>query len=256
MATEHPTVGFVSPPSWHDPSPAEFVQLTAGAVRVQQSITAVHDLNYESLESILAALPEVLVAARMLGRTGASCVCMTGTPFGWTGCADEAEMRARNELVSSVAGCPAFLVGPAIIDALRALGVGRVAVYAPYYTESWRLMTSGILKACGIEVTSIMSVDELGLAKGGVKVADSEAVSGPEILAQSLDIIHRSNPDAEALLITGASVRSVSLTEQLEARLGVPVLASDSALYWQLCKHLGLPFPSALGALGRQTREK
>lgn len=251
MTSERPIVGFVSPPAWCDPSPEEFAALTGGAVRTQQSIASVHDLNYESLDSIFTALPEVLVAARMLGRTGAACVCMTGTPFGWVECDSEADMRARCELVAKVAGCPAVLVGPAIVDALRALDRTRVAVCAPYYTQSWRDMTSGVLGACGFDVVSIASAEQLGLAEPGVPISAPEAVSGPEVLRRSLTRIRETSPDADALIVTGASVRTLALISSLEDDLGLPVIASDSALYWRLCRVLDLPPPPQLGALAK-----
>lgn len=251
MSAEKPIVGFVSPPAWFDPSPEEFATLTGGAVRTQQAIASVHDLNYELLASILAALPEVLVAARMLGQTGAACVCMTGTPFGWVGCSSEVEMRARNNLVTTVAGCPAVLVGPAIVDALRALGVKRIAVCAPYYTQSWRDMTTGILQACGFAISSIASAEQLGLAAAGARIADHEVVSGAETLRRSLERIRETCLDAEALVVTGASARTLALIQSLEADLGLPVIASDSALYWQLCLALGLPVPMQLGKLAK-----
>ena len=243
-----PIIGIITPPNWYDPSAAEFAELCAAPVRTQQSMVDVPDLDFDRLAAISEAEGQVCRAARLLGGAGASAVAMTGTPFVWAGLTEEAQLRARVARVSEAAGCPAIMAGTAIVDTLRALGAGRIAVSTPYYTPEWRAHAERILLSAGFDVLTIMSADQQGLAPEIGSISQHSAVSEGDMLHDSLRHLRDTAPDAEALVVVGAGVRTLSLTPEIEADLGLPVVASDTALYWSLAQTLGLPVrPGRLG---------
>lgn len=249
MDAEPPIVGIVTPPGWYDPTPAEFAALCARPVRTQQAIVDVPELDYDDLSCIAGALPEVRRAARLVAMTGARAVAMTGTPFVWAGLADEAAIRARLAGVAEAAGCATVMAGTAIVDALRALRATRIAVLAPYYTPAWRTQTERALAGCGFTVRAVRSADQLGLAASPRSIDDHAAASGEAIVGEGLRRLAAEAPDVEALVVAGAGARTLALTPSLERELGLPVVASDTALYRALAACLRMPLKP--GRLGR-----
>ena len=246
-----PIVGFVSPPCWCDPSPAEFQELCQGPVRTQQAMVDVPELDFNSLDAIGAAEPQVARASRLLGLAGASVIGMTGTPFVWAGQEDEAGARGRVERMSRAAGCPVIMTGTAIIDAVRALGVTKIAVATPYYTDFWRSHAAQILTSAGLKVLVIRSADQQGLASKITDIDDYDAVSTPDTFAKSLEDLVQAAPQAQALVCLGAGVRTLAHSARLEAQFGLPLVASDTALYWALARVAGVVIDAdRLGRLG------
>lgn len=75
---ETPTVGFVSPPSWFDPGPAELAALMDHRVDVQQTILPLIDFGYAELDNLANAVPEMETCTRLLGVLPAATVTARG----------------------------------------------------------------------------------------------------------------------------------------------------------------------------------
>lgn len=248
--TDGPIAGFVTPPGWYDPSPSEFADLCAAPIRTQQSILDVPELDFDDLNAISAAETGVARAARLLGLAGASVAACIGTPFTWAGLSTEVEIRSRIRTIEDAAGCPFFMPGTAIVDALRALGAARIAVLAPYYTLEWQALTAQALQACDFDVAAITSADALGLVSARTSIADHEKASSADMTREGLRRIVQEAPDLEALVIAGAGVRTLALTPDAGAELGLPVVSSDTAIHWAMARSLHMPLrPGAMGRL-------
>ena len=59
------------------------------------------------------------------------------------------------------------------------------------------------------------------------------------MVAAALDA-HARAPEADAVVQTGAGFRMLQVVDTVEGQIGVPVVASDFALYWAMLRHLGL----------------
>ncbi len=247
---ESPIAGFISPPRWYDASPSEFVSICAEPVRTQQSILPMHKFNFD-LDTIAGAIPETMVAARALGESGCSVVCTTGTPYAWAGLSDEPAIRARIAMLETAAGASVVMAGMAIIDGLRALGAEKIAVAAPYYAPHWRDHWSAIIRACGFDLLTMQSMDQQNLVPESSDMIEEHGWStSSEMVIASLEKVAQDAPDADAIVITGASVRTLPLTAHMESRIGKPLLASDTALFWAMAQRLDIPLkPGCLGAL-------
>lgn len=242
-------LGVITPPGWYDPTAAEFQSLCAVPVRTQQTLVSVPKLDYDDLNQIAAAAPEVECAAHLLGLTGPNAVAMTGTPFVWAGLSTEADVRNRLARVADAAGCPAVMAGTALMDALRALGVSQIAVATPYYTQRWRDHAALIFSACGFNVLAIRSADQLGLAPDISSIDDHQQSSGDAVLRECLRRLCNEAPSAEALVVVGSGARTLGMTPAMEVELGLPIVASDTAVYRALAKTLNIPLRR--GRLGR-----
>lgn len=249
MGREAPLIGVLTPPGWYDPTLDELTGLFAAPVRLQQTMVDVPDLDYDSLAAIAGALEQVKRGARLLDLAGSDVVAMTGTPFAWAELSSEDEVRTRVADIARAAGCPVVMAGTAIVDALRALGATRIGVLTPYYTRPWREATRAILTACGFDVAAIASADQLGLAGDIGSIDDHEATSGEAIVRAALRRLAEQAGAVDALVVAGAGARTLALTPDLEAELGLPIVSSDTALYRAIAACLGVPVMA--GALGR-----
>lgn len=247
-SNERPVAGFLSPPHWCDPSPEEFRSICAKNIATQQAMIPLYNFPYGTIANVAGAFPEMLATARLLGSAGCDVIASTGTPFGWAGTDTEALARSRNQLLSETAGVPVVMAGLAIIDALKALGATRVAISTPYYNEEWRIAWGRIVKSSGISVLAIQSMDQQNLVPKDSPVDDHGWAMTSELIEESVRRAVKSSPGAQAAIITGAGSRTLTLTPGLERELGIPVLASDTALYWSLAERLGVPLKD--GCLG------
>jgi len=245
-----PVAGLMSPPCWLDPSPDEFRSVCADDVIVQQTMMPLYRFVFGRLDAIAGTLPEMLLCARMLGDAGSTAIANTGTPFGWAGLDNETAARERCKMLADAAGVPTVMAGTAIIDGLRALGVEKVAITTPYYDAQWRAAWSAIVGSGGFEILQIQSLDQQGLVPSGGNIMDHGWAMTPQMIVASAEKIVEDAPGAQAVVITGAGARTLSLTTEIEAKTGVPVLASDTALFWALARELGVTLKQGiLGAL-------
>lgn len=107
----------------------------------------------------------------------------------------------------------------AIVSALHALGAAKVAVVSPYAKEI-NDCCERYLTAAGVTVTAVVGSPPAGPA-GAVP---------PEEIARMAAGAAGSGPDA--VLISCTALRTMSLIDDLESSLKMPVVSSNSATLW------------------------
>ena len=111
------------------------------------------------------------------------------------------------------------------MDALRALGAGRVSVASPY--EPWLNEKLRVyLKECGFEVLAIKGFG-----------TQAHASFTPEQNAGLVAEVDRA--EAQAIFISCTNFRTLEIIEPLEAKLGKPVVTGNSASVWKMLRLLG-----------------
>ncbi|QIQ04680.1 maleate cis-trans isomerase family protein [Streptomyces liangshanensis] len=160
-----------------------------------------------------------------LRLAGAECVVWASASgsfmYGWDGA------HEHTRALAVAAGLPASSTSFAFAHAVRALGVGRVAVAAGYPRDVTDRFVA-FLKAAGTEVVS----DGAGgpdLA-GGPAGDGGEADSREEVmeLARAAD-----HPDAQAVLLPDTALHTVAYLPELEESLGKPVLTANQVTVWE-----------------------
>jgi maleate cis-trans isomerase len=117
---------------------------------------------------------------------------------------------------------PASSTSFGFVHAVREVGVGRVAVAAPYADETTALFTD-FLRAGGLEVAAAHS------ARGAT--ADEVARWGEREL---LELARAADTaDAQALLVPGTALHTASHIAALEDGLGKPVLTANQVTVWE-----------------------
>lgn len=221
-------VGFVGPPGWADPSPAEFEAVTGVA-----GISAALDLgDFDwNLDRIGATEPLLTDAATELVARGASAIGIVGTPFGWAGLGHGDSPQRRNARIAEECGVPVVSAVSGVLDWLGDLGARRVALAATYYDRDWCERWEHFVAARGFDVTTCASMADLGIVDGPLDTADETYwAPTPGQIEHCVSGVLRDDA-ADAVVVSGAGARTLACHERLRAIAGVPVVSSDLGLY-------------------------
>lgn len=129
-----------------------------------------------------------------------------------------------------------------VMRALRILGARKVAVATPYLDEI-NQSEADYMEAAGFEITNIQG---LNIEK------DSDMIRvRPEFIADYAAGVD--TDDADALFISCGALRSIDVIEELEQRLGKPVICSNQAMAWDVLRRAGIT--DKIEGYGRLLRE-
>jgi maleate cis-trans isomerase len=162
--------------------------------------------------------------------------CTSGSfVFGWDGA------RAQVDAISDRLGCPASSTSIAFVNAIRALGVRRVAIAATYPRDVVDRFVE-FLDAGEIGVVDSTSADIVTAAEVGTLGRD-----GPFGLLSSID--HRG---ADVVLVPDTALHTVAWLDELETAAGKPVLTANQVSVWEGLRLAGrTPQHDRLGSLFR-----
>jgi maleate isomerase len=167
----------------------------------------------DALRLIAAVRPDVV----LYGCTSATLV--HGVDF-------DADFAAR---IGTKTGVRAFTAAGAIVQALRKLGIDRVALATPYEAEI-NARTARFLRSAGIETVNSAHPQQ------SLSSYDQGAMMPEQILDLAVRADH---PKAEAIVLACTDLRALEARARVERALGKPVITSNLAL-----------FEAAMGALG------
>ncbi|MBR0667580.1 decarboxylase [Roseomonas hellenica] len=153
------------------------------------------------------------------------------------GCTSGSIVQPLDEIVSGIgtrAGVPAIATAGAVIAALRALGISRVAVATPY-VDFINEAERKFLALHRFEVTSLH-----GLGLGGTE-AERRAIGRvpPEHVYRMARQVDR--PEAQAIFISCTNLATLDVIAAIETDLGKPVVTSNQACFWNCLRLAGIP---------------
>lgn len=151
------------------------------------------------------------------------------------------DRRLGNE-IERLSGRPAVTAAAALLEALAALGISRVAFVSPYVQE---LHQRGIafLRESGIDVSGDANPD---------RALDSyEQEMDPGSVYEMA--LRADDASAEGLVLSCTEMRSVEAIEAIEASTGKPVVTSNQALVHACLTRIGVD-PSEVRAGGQLFR--
>jgi len=167
-------------------------------------------------------------AAKLLSDTDADIIlfaCTSGSLI--EGIQWEENLKKR---ITKNTGIPAITTSGSIVNALEALNVKKMIVFAPYSEELDR-KEKIFFENLHYEVLEIKGLDIVD----NKKIA---AVSPETIYNNCLDLYHR-NLEAEALFISCTNLNTVDIIEKIEKEIKIPVVTSNQASYWKLLRASG-----------------
>ncbi|SEH59372.1 Maleate cis-trans isomerase [Mycolicibacterium rutilum] len=146
--------------------------------------------------------------------------------------------RHQAAKVAAAAGVPASSTSIAFVDALRHLGIGRVAVAASYPHDVAEHFVR-FLAADGVEVVAMGS--------HGIITAAEVGTLEPDRVCDM--VIAADHPDAQAVLVPDTAMHTLAIIDRLEAAVGKPVLTANQVTVWKGLQLAG--GAPALPGLGR-----
>ena len=180
-------------------------------------------------DSMLRMNAEIETGARYLATAGVDVIsygCTTGSFFkgpGWD--------REMLERIEQTAGVPAVAASPSVVEALRELGARRISVATPY--PEWNnTRLRAYLEAQGFEILNLEAEPEAARA-GNQGINDQDPTVVVEFASRAC------RPEADALLCSCTAWRSVEAAEEVERRIGKPVVTSNQASIWMSLRRLG-----------------
>ncbi len=186
-------------------------------------------------EGLRAMNAEVEGAARLIASVAPDVVafaCTSGTFLD-----GEAALARQVESIRIAAGCPVVATSRCIVEAMKHLGVRRVALATPYLdvvNEAERTF----LSSHQIEVVSMRG---LGLSGGAIREVSPEDVM---TLVRATDVA-----EAEAIFVSCTDFRAFEVIERLESECRKPVLTSNQVTLWGILR--ALDKPAAMPGFGR-----
>jgi maleate isomerase len=172
--------------------------------------------------------PHVDTAAELLAGVSPHVIVYAFTSSSYVlGAKADDSLRARLEKCAR--GIPVVLTAPAASEALRLLGVNRLAlIHPPWFSEEVNTNGRDYFRTRGMEVVYCASMTPV---RSFTEVAPAELY----------DWARANTPqDAEAVFIGGNGLRAIGVIQALEETLGRPVLTANQVAFWRALLVLGL----------------
>ena len=174
----------------------------------------------------LAENGDIEEAARRLLRHQPDCLAYYCTTMSFArGPGGDIDIAQR---ITKATGKPATTTSTAMIKALRALNISRVALASPYLSDVEQQFIDFI------EAHSIKVMNSLSLyLKDGHPIVPPEKMRQ---LAESADV-----PEAEAVFVGCTGQKLAEHVEAMEAKLNKPVLSANQVTSWDALQLMGVP---------------
>jgi arylmalonate decarboxylase len=161
-----------------------------------------------------------------LVKQGANRITLTGFPIS----SQLGRPRALELLQETTkrTGVPADSHGEVSVDAMRHLGMKRIAI-ASRWSEELNGKLTAYLAHAGFEVLSVTSAGQWAKEAGAMSIE-----GGVRLAFQLAREAMRKAPDADGLLMPGGAWRSLAAVPILEEDFGKPVVTNPVAQVWRL----------------------
>ena len=172
-------------------------------------------------EALLEAGREAVALASLLSDAGMDAIALNCTGASLSD-GPAGALRLRDEIAAATKTTATTTI-LSVVRALRAAGLKRIAHICPF-TAEFGADEANFLRAEGFDV----------VASQGLNFTDARLaakMSPQEIVEIALRHDH---PEAEGLFLACANVRAMEATEELQQRLGKPVVTSNGAVLWDL----------------------
>jgi len=130
--------------------------------------------------------------------------------------------------IEGLTDIPAITTSGAVIQALKAMGISRLAVVTPY-PEELNILEKKFLEQNNIEVLNMKGLGIMEAVKIGEK-----SPGFVYRLAKNIFV-----PEAKGIFISCTNLRTVEIIEKLENDIGRPVITSNQATFWASLRNIG-----------------
>ncbi len=251
-------VGFTCPPFDFDAAPSDFLRIAPEGVGVHGWMLHVPDYVH-GLDQRKQNFGMLRDFVHCMSRNGVDVAAQVGSNWVHASGLGVDGIAQHCADLSDEFGVNFHMAGYAMVEALRALNVEKVALNAAYHWPEWWQGTVGFLKEAGFDVVWAGNFHDQGWFADQEDVNDHRWVFDGDLAAKSFAYVAEQAPTADAYLINGMCnfrsgpdgqpQRPLHLTPMLEDLTGKPVIGHDTALYWRVFKSLGLAPTGSHGTL-------
>tara|TARA_A100001011_G_C14155425_1_gene775846 strand:+ start:306 stop:1100 length:795 start_codon:yes stop_codon:yes gene_type:complete len=139
------------------------------------------------------------------------------------------EDRIFNEIKKGAPWAKPMCLVTGVIDALRELNIKKLVVGTPYLDEI-NTVESIFLSKKGFDILDIQGLN----LKTGIEFG-SVTPNFWKKFALQLD-----RPDADAIFLSCGGIRSLEVAEEIELKIGKPVITSNQAQFWSCLRRSGI----------------
>lgn len=172
----------------------------------------------------LGTAAELATATGSLTTVGPAVVAYACTSGSFVnGLTGEARLRG---IITAAGARDAVTTSGALLEALDALGVARVALATPYTRD----LTERLERLLAETGRTTVAVADLGLRERIWELSRAEVA----------DLVRRADrPDAGAIVISCTNVPTYDLLARLEAERGKPIISANQATMWAALRRIG-----------------
>ncbi len=228
-----PLIGLVVPPADGDVPPEGAILYPH--IRFMAAGLGLGELSASGFDAIAA---DIVAKAKELAGAGAQAISVMGTSLTfYRGATANATLKTA---IEDATGLPTTTMSIAIVRALKAMKVERVALATAYIDDLNSRLTT-FLRHQGIRVAGIK----------GLAITDVPSVRRvqPGTLIELAEAAFALDRTAQGVLVSCGGLITLDIVEVLEKRLGVPVVASSPAGFWDVVQVAGLD--TAVAGFGR-----
>jgi maleate isomerase len=184
-----------------------------------------NDADFERLIELIAAAQMEAVDSAMSCEPDVLVLGISAETF-WDGYAASARLKAE---LAAHTGLPVAMGSDACQAALSLYGARRIGVVTPYQPVGDRNVVRFFNEA-GFDVPRIVGLK----CESPVKIAH---VTGEQLRAAVAEV---DGPDVDAIVQVGTNLAMAALAPQFEAERGKPVIAINTAIYWDALRRNGI----------------
>ena len=218
-------IGYTCPPQIAEIFPYEFYKMAPEGVTLMITTLA---LTTRSKQEVDRSFAMSLEAVRTMAKSGASVVMLGGNPINLVH--GGSDLREFQERLSQEVGLPVLTSHVAQREALRLLGSRKVATVHPY-ESTHNERHDRQMREFGCEPCGTVACDHNFLSLGSV----------PKDMALTLARrIKAENPEADTIHLASAHWATAHVIETIERDLGVSVMTSQQAIFWNAVRTAGV----------------
>ena len=136
--------------------------------------------------------------------------------------------------IAEVMRIPVTSALPSVTAALNSLSVTKVMLVTPFIAEMNAYIEKHLTNL-GFTVVPVPPYDKTRKPGAGVEIS-------PEELFRRVEAKYQQNPTVQAIYFQGATLDPLPIIQRLEDNLGVPVISSNTTMFWNIVSMLGAKF--------------
>jgi maleate cis-trans isomerase len=139
------------------------------------------------------------------------------------------------KIIEETSGLPGVVTSYSVVQALRFFGAKKVSVATPYPEWNNKKLIA-YLEALDFDVLNL-EADPWAFRESGRLISDQDPEEILEFTSKAC------SPDADALFCSCTAWRVMEVVDELEKRIGKPVITSNQATIWMTYRKAGITEP-------------